>query len=311
MDRKIVITGGAGFIGSHITEMHKRLGDHIVVIDNLSTSKQIIPDDKVDFIHADLGLPEGDFLRDYLDVEKELSEADLVYHMASSVGVKHVDKDPKGSLRNSFNINNRLFPLFEHYSNRVIFASSSEVYGNTEEARETDTLKIGSPDTLRWGYACGKLMSEFLLKTYNFPSTIVRFFNVTGKGQVSDHGMVLPTFIEKALLDEDIIVYGDGEQYRTFCDIRDAVEMLNILSNDEHIGEIYNIGNSNNTITITQLAEEVVATVGSDSKIVYRNYEKDFSKDFGEIYKRKPNTDKIDRYYKAKHTVEDIIESML
>ena len=311
MDRKIVITGGAGFIGSHITEMHKRLDDHIVVIDNLSTSKQIIPDDKVDFIHADLGLPEGDFLRDYLDVEKELSEADLVYHMASSVGVKHVDKDPKGSLRNSFNINNRLFPLFEHYSNRVIFASTSEVYGNTEEAKETDTLKIGSPDTLRWGYACGKLMSEFLLKTYNFPSTIVRFFNVTGKGQVSDHGMVLPTFIEKARLDEDIIVYGDGEQYRTFCDIRDAVEMLNILSSDEHIGEIYNIGNSNNTITITQLAEEVVATVGSDSKIVYRDYEKDFSKDFGEIYKRKPNTDKIDRYYKAKHTVEDIIKSML
>ena len=118
--------------------------------------------------------------------------------MASSVGVKHVDEHPKGSLRISFNINNNLFPLFEHYNSRVIFASSSEVYGDTEDAKETDTLKIGSPDTLRWGYACGKLMSEFLLKTYSFPSTIVRFFNVSGPGQLYNYGMVLPTFIKNA-----------------------------------------------------------------------------------------------------------------
>lgn len=307
MNRKIVITGGAGFIGSHIVEMHKILADDIVVIDNLSTSNQMKSYDQVDFIHADLSTP-GD---NFHEVEKALHGADIVYHMASSVGVKHVDKDPKGSLRNSFNINNNLFPLFERYNNRVIFASTSEVYGNTEEARETDTLKIGSPDTLRWGYACGKLMSEFLLKTYNFPSTIVRFFNVTGMGQISDHGMVLPTFIEKALRDEDVIVYGDGTQFRTFCDVRDAIKMLSIISSDKHIGEIYNIGNPSNTITMTQLAEKIIATVKSNSKIVYRGYEKDFSKDFGEIYKRKPNTDKIDRYYKAKYTVEDIITSMI
>lgn len=307
MNRKIVITGGAGFIGSHIVEMHKILADDIVVIDNLSTSNQMKSYDQVDFIHADLSTS-GD---NFHEVEKALHGADIVYHMASSVGVKHVDKDPKGSLRNSFNINNNLFPLFERYNNRVIFASTSEVYGNTEEARETDTLKIGSPDTLRWGYACGKLMSEFLLKTYNFPSTIVRFFNVTGMGQISDHGMVLPTFIEKALRDEDVIVYGDGTQFRTFCDVRDAIKMLSIISSDKHIGEIYNIGNPSNTITMTQLAEKIIATVKSNSKIVYRGYEKDFSKDFGEIYKRKPNTDKIDRYYKAKYTVEDIITSMI
>jgi len=307
MNRKIVITGGAGFIGSHIVEMHKILADDIVVIDNLSTSNQMKSYDQVDFIHADLSTPGGNFH----EVEEALHGADIVYHMASSVGVKHVDKDPKGSLRNSFNINNNLFPLFERYNNRVIFASTSEVYGDTEEARETDTLKIGSPDTLRWGYACGKLMSEFLLKTYNFPSTIVRFFNVTGMGQISDHGMVLPTFIEKALRDEDVIVYGDGTQFRTFCDVRDAIKMLSIISSDKHIGEIYNIGNPSNTITMTQLAEKIIATVKSNSKIVYRGYEKDFSKDFGEIYKRKPNTDKIDRYYKAKYTVEDIITSMI
>ena len=108
-----------------------------------------------------------------------------------------------------------------------------------------------------------------------------------------------------------MIVYGDGKQYRTFCDIRDAVKMLNILSDDEHIGEIYNIGNTDNTITITQLAEEVIATVGGDSRIVYRDYKKDFSKDFGEIYKRKPNTDKMNRYYRAKYTIREIIESFI
>jgi UDP-glucose 4-epimerase len=305
---KIVITGGAGFIGSHLSKMHKSLGDHVTIIDNLSTAGYSLDDPADVFIPCDLGVLDWD---DHGPEEEAFYEADLIYHMASSVGVKHVDKDPKGSLRNSFDINNRLFPLFEHYGSRVIFASTSEVYGETEEAKETDTLKIGSPDTLRWGYACGKLMSEFLLKAYSFPSTIVRFFNVSGPRQRSDYGMVLPTFIEKAKSNDDLIVYGDGKQYRTFCDIRDAVDMLYILTGDDHIGEIYNIGNPNNTITITQLAEEVVAIVGSDSQIIHRDYKEDFSDQHGEIYKRKPNTDKMNHYYKAKYSIEDIINSMV
>ena len=308
MGRSIVITGGAGFIGSHLSEMHKALGDYVVVIDNLSTSNYSLEDPADVFVPFDL----SSMVEEDLElIGPILEEADLVYHLASSVGVKHVDDDPKDSLRNSFEINNNIFPLFEYYNNRVIFASTSEVYGNTEEAKETDTLKIGPPETLRWGYACGKLMSEFLLKTYDFPNTIARFFNVSGPRQLSEFGMVLPTFIKKAKRDEDIIVYGDGEQYRTFCDIRDAIEMLNILSDEEHIGEIYNIGNSNNTITMTPLAEEVVATIGSSSRIVYRDYKEDFSKEHGEIYKRKPNTDKMDQYYKSKYSIEDIIKSML
>ena len=306
MDRKIVITGGTGFIGTHLAKMHKKLGDVVVVIDNLSTSTYDEKHPADIFVSFDLS-SESDMYK----LDTVFKESDIVYHLAGSVGVKYVDNDPKDALRNSFNINNNLFPLFEKYNNRVIFASTSEVYGNTEQARESDTLKIGPPDTLRWGYACGKLMSEFLLKTYSFPSTVVRFFNVTGPGQKSDFGMVLPTFIEKAKLGEDLIVYGDGQQYRTFCDIRDAVKMLNILSDDEHIGEIYNIGNTDNTITMTQLAEEVLATVGSDSRIVYRDYEKDISKDFGEIYKRKPNTDKMNQYYRAKYKIKEIVESFI
>ena len=193
----------------------------------------------------------------------------------------------------------------------MIFASTSEVYGNTSEAKETDTLQIGSPEVLRWGYACGKLMSEFLLRSYKTRSTIIRFFNVTGVGQVSTHGMVLPTFIERALRGEDLFVYGDGQQYRTFCDVRDAVLMLRSILTDDHSDEIYNIGNPHNNINILDLAKLVVALTNSSSRIVLRDYAKDFSDDHGEIFERRPNTDKIDNICKATHTIEDIIISML
>ena len=306
MGRSVVITGGGGFIGSHLADAHVRKCDHVTVIDNFSTGDNFIEGHNRTVLPFDLSTHQ-----DMSMIENVLCNADLVYHMAGSVGVKYVDQDPRGTLRNSFNINNNLFPLFEKYNSRVIFASTSEVYGNTEEARETDTLKIGSPDTLRWGYACAKLMSEFLLKTYTFPHTIVRFFNVTGKGQLSKYGMVLPTFVGLAKQDVDIIVYGDGTQYRTFCDIRDAVNMLDILSGDEHIGEIYNIGNTENVLTISQLAETVISVVNSKSKIIYRPHNDDFSGQFGEIYKRKPNTDKMKQYYTPVHEIQSIIRSML
>lgn len=306
MDRRIVITGGGGFIGSNLAELHTGRRDHVTIIDNFSTGEKFIEGYNRTVLPFDLSVQQ-----DMSMIEDVLSGADLVYHMAGSVGVKYVDHDPRGTLRNSFNINNNMFPLFEKYNNRVIFASTSEVYGNTEEARETDTLNIGSPDTLRWGYACAKLMSEFLLKTYAFPHTIVRFFNVTGKGQLSKYGMVLPTFVELAKQDEDIIVYGDGTQYRTFCDIRDAVNMLEIVSGDGHIGEIYNIGNTENVLTISQLAETVISVMNSKSKIVYRSHDDDFSEHFGEIYKRKPNTDKMNQYYTPIHGTPSIIKSMI
>lgn len=302
---KVLITGGTGFIGSHLADMHQNRGDDVVIIDNLSTSHQGSSDRK-ELIRFNLGEAQ-----DMSIVEERLRWADLVYHMASSVGVKYVDRDPRGTLRNSFNINNALFPLFEKYTNRVVFASTSEVYGNTPEAHETDTLRIGSPDTLRWGYACGKLMSEFLLKTYDFPSTVVRFFNVTGPRQLSAHGMVLPTFIDRVTRGEDIVVYGDGKQYRSFCDIRDAVQMLDIVSGPDHVDEIYNIGNPNNTVTMTQLAEQVITAINKDIQIVYKSYDEAFSKDFGEIYERRPNIDKISKYYHPRFTIQDIIESMI
>ena len=306
MDTNVVITGGGGFIGSNLVDMYIQDQCAVTVIDNFSTGEHFIQGRNKTLISCDLSTS-----RNTPEVERALESADIVLHMAGSVGVKYIDNDPRGTLRNSFDINNNMFPLFEKYNNRVVFASTSEVYGETNEAHETDTLKIGSPDTLRWGYACGKLMSEFLLRTYNFPSTIVRFFNVTGYGQLSTYGMVLPTFVERAQQNVDIIVHGDGNQTRTFCDVRDAIQMIKILTTEQHIGEIYNIGNPNNALTIRELAELVINLSTSNSDVIYKQYEDCFSHEFGEIYKRKPNIDKISKYYKPKHTIENIINSML
>jgi UDP-glucose 4-epimerase len=306
MDTNVIITGGGGFIGSHLVDMYVRDQCNVTVIDNFSTGEHFVEGRNKTLLSCDLSTSQN-----MSEVEQALESADIVLHMAGSVGVKYIDNDPRGTLRNSFNINNNMFPLFEKYNNRVIFASTSEVYGETNEAHETDTLKIGSPDTLRWGYACGKLMSEFLLRTYNFPSTIVRFFNVTGHGQLSAYGMVLPTFVERAQQNVDIVVHGDGNQTRTFCDVRDAIQMIKLLTADQHIGEIYNIGNPANTLTIRELAELVINLSASSSRVVYKQYEDCFSHEFGEIYKRKPNIDKVSKYFKPIHTIENIINSML
>lgn len=300
----IVITGGCGFIGSHLADSYSE-NNNIVLLDNKSTGNNAVTTNSK-LIHLDL------CDRKAVDsIEHVFESADLVYHLASPVGVRYIDNNPERTLRCSFDINNNLFPIFEKYKNRVIFASTSEVYGETKSAKETDTLKIGSPDKLRWGYACSKLMSEFLLMSYDFPSTITRFFNIVGPRQVADHGMVLPSFIKAALAHEDIIVYGQGTQYRSFCDIRDAIQMLKIVSEPDHINQIYNIGSPKNTITITDLANMVIELTSSNSRIIYKDSSHCFSKHFADIHKRKPNIDKIGQYYQPTFNLTDIIQNIL
>jgi len=185
------------------------------------------------------------------------------------------------------------------------------VYGETQHAKETDVLCIGNPDVLRWGYACGKLMSEFLLKAHSFPGTIARFFNVVGSGQTGAHGMVLPRFITRAKNGEDLLVYGDGTQTRSLCDIRDAVSMLRLLSDDQHVGETYNIGNSNNTISINDLAELVIKHTNSRSCIKHMNFNDVMSDQSQDIYMRKPCTEKMNEFYRSPYNIDDIITSLI
>ena len=307
MDKKIVITGGAGFIGSNLANSYVLHGHHdVVVIDNLSSANLGLLDSRVSVLITDLSDP--DQARATSNI---LQDADVVYHFASSVGVALVDRDPKTAIKNILNVNQNMFPLFEKYNNRVIFASTSEVYGETQHAKETDVLCIGNPDVLRWGYACGKLMSEFLLKAHSFPGTIARFFNVVGSGQTGAHGMVLPRFITRAKNGEDLIVYGDGTQTRSLCDIRDAVSMLRLLSDDQHVGETYNIGNSNNTISINDLAELVIKHTNSRSCIKHMNFNDVMSDQSRDIYMRKPCTEKMNEFYRSQYNIDDIITSLI
>lgn len=302
MYKNILITGGCGFIGRHIAQYHINNRDHVTIVDNLSTSElNNIPG--VDLIIGDLTT---------LNLSTEmLQKQDLVYHFASSVGVQYIDNAPGVAVINNHLISTNLLPQFENAKCRVIFASTSEVYGNTRNAKEIDSLVIGSTDKLRWGYACNKLMTEFLMRSYTFPSTVVRFFNVTGTGQLHDHGMVLPTFVHKAKHNQEIVVHGTGKQVRSFCDIRDALQMIINVTGEESIGETYNIGNSDNIISILDLAKLVVVLTKSKSKIIFKSHEDCFTKEFEDINTRSPCIDKISRYYWPKYNIEDIIKSMI
>lgn len=311
---KILITGGLGFIGSHLIRKYLPTCETIYVVDNLSTNT-IAPDSeltqnkKVIFYKYDLA--------DLKDNEKAvleniLSDVSLVFHFASPVGVRYIDDNPNLAIHSNFRSSSELFPLFEKYKNKVIYASSSEVYGHTTDAKEDDVLQIGSPMQMRWGYACGKLMNEFLLKSHSFPFVILRFFNITGPDQLPDYGMVMPSFIGRALRNEDLVVYDDGKQLRSFCDIRDAISMIEILSTDvRYEGQIFNIGNPENLTEIKQLAEYIVEKTGSRSKIVNRNFADSFSKNSADIQTRIMNNTKIKEIYQCQYSIEDIVNSMI
>ena len=309
----ILITGGAGFIGSSLAKSLLRDGHDITIMDNFSTGKisniiDII--NNIKLVNIDLSNIDC-----FSSVEYYISNADVIYHFAASIGVKLIQEKFKESLHNNVNINNNLFPLFEKYNKKVIFSSTSEVYGETKSSygsTETDKLEIYPTQKPRGSYACSKLMSEFMLKAYNFPSVIVRFFNIVGPTQLPDHGHVLPRFIDSIKHGKKLTIYGDGTQIRSYCDIRDAVNMLKLLIDNIHDGEIYNIGNGdiNNRCSVNELAYVCVEIFKSTSSFEYVSFDDALGKQFEEIYVRYPNTEKIEQYYKCKHSLADIIENI-
>ena len=309
---KVLITGGLGFIGTHLANYYKTKNAQITLVDNLSTNVAPPPinsNDYQQFLNINLSQINSNELE---KLTQTIKEADLIYHLASPVGVRHIDNNPQQLILNGHKINKNIFPILAKLQKKVIFLSSSEVYGETSNAKETDTLKIGSPETLRWGYACNKLMDEFLIKCYNFPHVIIRPFNITGRGQSHQFGMVLPSFIAAAQKNKNLVVYSNGRQTRSFCDIRDAVNMITLLGeNDRHLGQIYNIGNPKNTITVQSLAKLVLEKIETTSQIENIPYEDSFSNQSKDIQYRTPNTEKISQFYTCKYNLTDTIESMI
>jgi len=308
-----LILGGAGFVGQQLTKAlfdSKERHVGVTVIDNLKTAnREGLEQFKQHknlyrFVEADLTtMDDNEFL-------KIARKHDKIFMLAGSVGVEHVDKDPSGTLFNNLALANKMIPLFQKLRNRhVTFSSTSEIYGEGPFHEEANA-SIGPSSKLRWGYASAKLTTEFMIRASEFPFTIVRFFNVVGPGQLGDYGMVLPRMIKAAKNNEDITVYGTGEQVRSFCHVGDAVDALIKLSDTN--GELFNIGNDE-PISIKQLAERVIAISGSSSKIQLIPYEQAFSKHHGDIYKRVPDLTKIKAAisYRPKHSLDDIIRDML
>jgi len=295
---KYLLLGGAGFIGKHLTKRLIDQGHSVAIVDNCSTSSPPVGD--VTFFKENITQFEK---LDYL-----IETSDVVYFLAGSVGVKYIVENPFLTLMNNIELAQKVVNSVSKHKKLIIFTSTSEVYGNGPFS-ETNSLEIGCPDNLRWSYASAKLTTEFMIASSGCPYRILRLFNVVGPGQLSDYGMVLPRFIQAAKNNQDIVVHGDGDQYRAFCHVNDALDMMQQIEKKEN--GIYNIGN-NIPITILELAEIVKNIMNSNSKIIKKPLNEVYTKNSGDIHKRLPDLTKIKGVinYEIKYTIEDIVRDM-
>ncbi len=293
---KVLITGGAGFIGSHLSEALLDRGAEVAVLDDLSTGRienlrHVLDAPGFRFIH---GSVEND-----ADVGAACTWADLIFHLAAAVGVDLVVRHPVRTIETNVHGTENVLRYAALHDARVLLASTSEVYGRSTAAafRETDDLLIGQPTLYRWCYAASKALDEFLALAYHkekrLRTIVVRLFNTVGPRQTGQYGMVLPRFVGQALRGEPLRVFGDGEQSRCFCHVQDTVRALLLLTERPGAeGEIFNIG-SREAISINDLARRVIELVDSDSEIVHIPYEEAYEPGFEDMRRRMPDTSKL------------------
>lgn len=291
---KVLITGGAGFIGSNLTERLFDLNWQISIIDNLSTGKlsnlqKVL--NKVNFVQADI--------QNEVVVNELIEKSDLVIHLAAAVGVKNIVDSPIKSLKSNYNGSEIILNSAAKHKKRILIASTSEIYGKNprQPLSESDDRVIGSPQKLRWTYADAKALEESLayalFLSEGLKVTTLRFFNTVGPRQTGMYGMVIPRFVSAALAHENLEVYGDGNQTRVFCHIDDVIDaLLKIIQNDGTIGEVYNVGGVGE-ISIKNLAQEVIKICESNSRIIHRDYRDVYPSTFEDMQRRVPNIDKL------------------
>jgi len=312
-----LVTGGAGFIGSHLIEELLDRGMRILIIDNLSTGK------KENIAHLLKGNYDIKFYKAPITnkvlLKKLIKESDIIYHLAAAVGVKYILDHPVDSIITNVEGTSLILHLAATYKKKVVLASTSEVYGKhvCSPIKEEDDRTLGSTSISRWSYSDSKAIDEFLALAYakekNLPIVIVRLFNTVGPRQVGHYGMVLPRFIERALLNKPIPVYGDGSQIRTFTYVKDAVRAIADLSlSPKAVGQAFNIG-SNQPITIMELAKKVKEKTNSKSQIKIIPYKKAYGKDFEDIECRIPDISKIKKTikYSPQYDIDSIIENTI
>jgi UDP-glucose 4-epimerase len=291
---RVFITGGAGFIGSHLCDTLLAEGKEVTILDNLSTGSK----KNISHLGEKIRVFQGD-IRDQKLVESLVAESDLVLHMAAALGVDNILENPIESISTNFYGSEMVLNAATKYNSRIIIASTSEIYGKNpkQPLSETDDRVIGTPQKLRWSYSDAKALEEaaayYLYVTNNLKVTTVRFFNTVGPRQTGKYGMVIPRFVKAALENKPLTVFGDGLQSRVFCHVGDTVKAISLLtSNNKSIGEVFNIGGKGE-ITILDLAKKIIDQTNSNSKITFVNYEDAYSVGFEDMVRRVPNISKI------------------
>jgi len=310
---KYLITGGAGFIGSHLTEALVTRGDQVVVLDNFFTSSM----DNLTQVKKKIDLVEGNILDQSL-VGRLVSESDYIVHLAAALGVFNIVNKPLESLKTNLKGSEIVLEAADKYKKPVLIASTSEVYGKNYKVplNEEDDRIIGHPLKSRWSYSEAKAVDESLAYFYYLenmlPTRIVRFFNTVGPRQVGNYGMVVPRFVSAALKNQRLQVYGNGDQIRCFCHVDDAVRaLLLVIDSDKAVGQVFNVGN-NSQISIMELAKKVIEITGSKSSIEKIAYEKAYPEGFEDMQRRVPDISKIKRVlgWEPKINLDQIIKDV-
>lgn len=297
---RVLITGGAGFIGSHLAEAYLEKGDEVYIIDDFSTgAAENINALRQNRRFKDRLFVTAETILNYDALLELTGICDAVFHLAAAVGVRYIIDNPLKSININIRGTENVLELCAKFKKKVLITSSSEVYGKHLHAPliETDNVIYGPPTKSRWSYAASKLMDEFIALAY-FRTTqlkviVARLFNTVGPRQTGDYGMVLPRFVGQALRNEPLTVYGTGKQTRTFTYVKDAVRaLMGLMENDDTAGEVFNVGGTEE-ITILSLAQKIIKETGSSSPIQLVPYDEAFEKDFEDMQRRVPSIDKI------------------
>jgi UDP-glucose 4-epimerase len=314
---KALITGGAGFLGSHLAERLLKRGDEVHVIDDLSTGSI----ENIEPLKESVGFH---YTIDTIMNEPVLAEmvdrVDVVFHLAAAVGVRLIVESPVNTIETNVHGTEKVLKLANKKRKKVILTSTSEVYGKADTVpfREAGDLVMGPTSKGRWSYACSKAIDEFLALAYHkekrLPVVVARLFNTVGPRQTGRYGMVIPNLVKQSLLGHPLTVHGDGTQTRCFTYVSDVVGQLVVLSEKEAaVGEVFNVGNDREEISILELAERVKSRTGSKSRIELVPYEKAYEEGFEDMNRRVPDLSKLRALtgYEPRVTLDEILDRVI
>ena len=310
---KVFITGGAGFIGSHLCDALVARGDEVTILDNLSTGST----QNIDHLKGKIEVTQGD-IRDKVLVQSLVANSDLVLHMAAALGVDNILENPIESISTNFYGSEIVIDAALKYDKRILIASTSEIYGKNpkQPLSEIDDRVIGTPQKLRWTYSDAKALEEatahFLFLTKQLKVITIRFFNTVGPRQTGKYGMVIPRFVRAAIENKPLKIFGDGSQTRVFCHVNDSVKAILALSvSDKTFGEVFNIGGKGE-ISILELAKLIIKQTNSNSQITFTDYDDAYATGFEEMARRVPDITKIKSYtgWEPKISLSSIISDV-